>query len=206
VAKLVPDQPLDIKTESDSALKQSSTSTVVNSAAVENSGPSTQTDDEDEDVIHVVGDIDRVHHLLYSFFAFLFSSLCLQLIPIDLYDTQIQPYATISGCAISCDQSKSTFRINAKQYTTFYKIKKQPSILPVDTTFRPSKYKGKKPMPKDNTFVSIEGYMTGIDFDNSGHPSSFKIEILNIAFLGKNITAPSGEDPGMFFLQSLLTN
>ncbi|KAH9955994.1 hypothetical protein BC827DRAFT_1386171 [Russula dissimulans] len=98
------------------------------------------------------------------------------------------PYITISGPAFNADMTEGVFDCNAAQYTTFYKDRRQLSTLPIRAHFDNIRYKTKKPVPSNNTYVVIEGFLESVDFDlTDGHPSLFHIGTENISFLGKAV-------------------
>jgi hypothetical protein len=98
------------------------------------------------------------------------------------------PYITISGPAFNADMTEGVFDCNAAQYTTFYKDRRQLSTLPIRAHFDNIRYKTKRPVPSNNTYVVIEGFLESVDFDlTDGHPSLFHIGTENISFLGKAV-------------------
>src|SRR6266849_7955271 len=98
---------------------------------------------------------------------------------------QEQPYINVSGPTIHCNKTGTTFEINASQYTTHYKTSRTNSILPICGHFNSNKYRNKKPVPSDNTYVSIEGFLDNVELDPMGHASVFHIAVDNINFLRK---------------------
>ena len=100
-------------------------------------------------------------------------------------------YINVSGAAINCNKTGSFFQINAPQYTSQYKNNRTLSILPVHTHFNSSKYRSKKPIPLNNTYISIEGFLDNVETDSSGHATSFHISVDNINFLSKATLSPS---------------
>ena len=122
--------------------------------------------------------------------------MSLQLIPTKNDDMRHQPFLNVSGAATNSDKSEGVFNINASQYTTHYKTNRALSVLPVRAQFNLNKYKTKKPIPSDNTYVAVEGFLADIDTDSTGHTLLFHIEVDNINFLGKapiSATSTSGQ-------------
>src|SRR6266487_1979202 len=102
------------------------------------------------------------------------------------------PYVTFSGAAFNCNRTDSVFDATPAQYTSFYRTQRHLSTLPIRAHFDDLRYKNKKPMPSNNTYVAVEGFLTHFDMDvNTGHPSLFHINVDNINFLGK-AALPSG--------------
>jgi len=96
---------------------------------------------EDMDVVHVVGDI-------------------IKLIPAKTDDMRQQVYISVSGAAVNSNKTGGFFEVNAPQYTSHYKSNRTLSILPVQARFNTNKYRTKKPIPSNNTYVSIEGFFS----------------------------------------------
>lgn len=59
------------------------------------------------------------------------------------------------------------------------------SILPVHAHFNSNKYKTKKPIPSNNIYVPIKGFLDAINTDSSGRATTFHVSVDNINFLGK---------------------
>jgi hypothetical protein len=64
-------------------------------------------------------------------------------------------------------------------------------MLPICAVFNTIKYKLRKPVPSDNTYVSVEGALAEIEIDINGHTLRFVICIDNINILGKASTSTS---------------
>ena len=103
-----------------------------------------------------------------------------------------RPYINISGAAVNANKTAAFFDLNAPQYTSHYKSNRAHSILPVQAHFNSNKYRTKKPIPSNNTYVSIEGFLKNIDTDSNGHATKFHISVDNINFLGRATISPSG--------------
>lgn len=121
---------------------------------------------DEPDIVHVVGDI-------------------VQLIPTNTEDMKQQTYITVSGAAVNSNKTVDSFEVNAAQYTSHYKDNRPLSILPVRAHFSLKKYKARKPMPPDNTYVSVEGFLEDIETDTAGHAALFHMSVDNISFLGR---------------------
>ena len=102
-----------------------------------------------------------------------------------------KPYINVSGVAVNSNYTNGFFKVNATQYTSHYKDNRALSILPVQAHFNPNKYKTKKPIPSNNTYVTIEGFLEDIETDASGHASLFHVSVDNINFLGRATLSPS---------------
>ena len=98
-------------------------------------------------------------------------------------------YINVSGAAINSNKSASCFEINAAQYTTHYKSNRALSFLPFQAHFNSNKYKTKKPIPSNQTYVSVEGFLDAIGTDSNSNATTFHISVDNINFLGKSTTS-----------------
>ena len=114
------------------------------------------------------------------------------------------PYINVSGDALNTNKTARFFSINAAQYTSHYKNNRSQSILPVQAHFNLTKYRTKKPIPSNNTYVSIEGFLEDVNTDSSGQATSFHISVNNINFLGRASLSPSttGNTGNSFLSQS----
>ena len=101
------------------------------------------------------------------------------------------PYITVSGAALDSNKVDGSFRINASQYTTYYRSNRTKSCLPVQGNFLLSKYSDKKPVPTNNSFVTIDGFLTDVVTDHFGEASLFEVSVDNISFLGKIGVSPT---------------
>jgi hypothetical protein len=111
----------------------------------------------------------------------------LQLIPTKTDDIRQKVYITVSGAAVNSNENDGFFEVNAAQYTSHYKNNRPLSILPVRAYFDLKKYKARKPIPSDNTYVSVEGFLTDIETNTAGH-IRFRMSVDNISFLGRTTT------------------
>lgn len=109
-------------------------------------------------------------------------------------------YINISGAAVNFNKIEGFFEINATQYTLHYKSNRAQSILPVQAHFNSNKYRTKKLIPSNNTFVSIEGFLEDVETDAAGHATLFRVSVDNINFLGRATLSPSKPGGlGMYF-------
>ena len=107
-------------------------------------------------------------------------------------DMRERPYVNVSGAAINSNKTASSFEINTPQYTSQYKTNCNLSVLPVQAHFNSSKYRTKKPIPSNNTYVSIEGFLEDVETDSTGRANKFHVSVDNINFLGRATLSPSG--------------
>jgi hypothetical protein len=98
---------------------------------------------------------------------------------------RVQPYIHVSGAAVNSNKTDGFFDLNATQYTSYYKSNRTLSNLPIRAHFDQSKFKAKRPIPSNNTYVSIEGFLRDVDTDASGQATLFNVSIDNISFLGR---------------------
>src|SRR4051794_28754344 len=102
-----------------------------------------------------------------------------------------RPYINISGTALNCNKTDGFFDINASQYTSYYKNNRTLSNLPVRAHFDSNKYRTKKPIPSNNTYVAVEGFLGDIERDAAGHITLLHMSVDNINFLGRAVFSPS---------------
>ena len=95
-----------------------------------------------------------------------------------------RPYINTSSTAINSNKTDGFFDINTPQYTSHFKTNRVLSVLPVQAHFNSNKYRSKKLIPSNNTYVSIEGFLEDIDTNSNGHATWFHISVNNINFLG----------------------
>ena len=100
-------------------------------------------------------------------------------------------YINVSGAAINSNKTAGFFKVNAPQYTSHFKNNRALSILPVYAHFNSNKYKTKKLIPANNTYVSIKGFLELVETDSDGRATSFQVSVDNINFLGKASVSPS---------------
>ena len=68
--------------------------------------------------------------------------------------------------------------MNVSQYTSFYKTQRNLSTLPVRAHFDETRYKNKKPIPTNNTYVAVEGFLNNVEVDSkSGTPTIFHFSV-----------------------------
>ncbi len=72
----------------------------------------------------------------------------------------------------------------------YYKSNHTLSILPVQAHFNLNKYRTKKLILSNNTFISIEGFLEDIETDAARHATLFHISINNINFLNRATLLP----------------
>lgn len=101
------------------------------------------------------------------------------------------PYITFSGAAFN--RAEASFDVNAPQYTSFFKTQRNLSTLPIRAHFDETRYKNKKPLPSNNTYVAVEGFVTEVEIDSdTAQPYIFHISVDNISFLGKAVLPANG--------------
>ena len=103
-----------------------------------------------------------------------------------------QVYINVSGAAVNSNKDNGFFEVNATQYTSHYKNDDRSlSTLPVRAHFNTSRYKNKMPIPFDNTYVTVEGFLENVETDTAGHATTFHMSVDNISFLGRANLSPS---------------
>jgi hypothetical protein len=114
---------------------------------------------------------------------------------------RLQPYISVSGAASNSNKTDGFFDVTASQYTAYYKNRRAVSTLPVRAFFDSNKYKSKKPVPSDNTYVSVEGFLGDVEMDESGRATLFRMSVDNISFLGRAVlSASSSGSQGVYHL------
>jgi hypothetical protein len=113
----------------------------------------------------------------------------------------------VSGIAINSNKADAVFDVNAGQYTSHYKTNKTLSVFPVRCNFASNKYKLKKPIPNENSYVAVEGSLGDIENDSTGQATLFHVSVDNINFLGKATISSSttnavGENLSLFFFKT----
>ena len=93
------------------------------------------------------------------------------------------PYINVSGMVLNSNKTSGFFDLNAPQYTSHYKYNRSLSILPVQAHFNSNKYKTKKPIPSNNIYVSVEGFLEDVETDSDSHTTTFHVSVDNINFL-----------------------
>jgi hypothetical protein len=100
----------------------------------------------------------------------------------------------------------STFDINATQYTSFYKIQRHLSLLPIRAHFDSERYKNsRKPVPNDNTSVAVSGFVSHVETDESGLLARLHVSVDNICFLGRSLLSTSNTSTEGMLSLTLLT-
>jgi hypothetical protein len=102
-----------------------------------------------------------------------------------------QAYINISGVSVNSNKVDNYFEVNAAQYTSHYQNNSTLSVLPVRGHFNLKKYRTNKPIPFDNTYVSVEGFLGDIETDSAGRATLFHMWVDNINFLGRAPFSPS---------------
>ena len=96
----------------------------------------------------------------------------------------------MSGVALNSNKIDA-LDVNAAQYASHYKSQRALSVLPVHAVFKATKYKGQKPLPADNTYVAVDGFLGHVEKQPDSHASRFLLTVDNISFLGNISTSPS---------------
>ena len=110
----------------------------------------------------------------------------------------MRPYVHITGVAVDCLKAEATFEVNIEQYISCFKSNAPTEgaggdLKPATTFFchipDSPKYKScGKPMPRNKCFVSLFGFITGVD--RSGDRSEvekFRVDVDNITFGGQYV-------------------
>jgi len=102
-----------------------------------------------------------------------------------------RPYINVSDAAINSNKASGFFDLNVPQYTSHYKYNRALSVLPIQAHFDSNKYRTKKPIPSNNIYISIEGFLEEVETDSSGHVTTFHVSVDNINFLGRASLSPT---------------
>ena len=106
----------------------------------------------------------------------------IQLIPLGTEDTRQQLFIHASGGVYNCQKQDWSFELIAHQYISYFKPNPLLSHFPIHASFNPTKYKGKKPTPNNNTPVTIEGFVSDVIKDSNQHASHFTVTVDHIVF------------------------
>jgi protein tyrosine/serine phosphatase len=118
-------------------------------------------------------------------------------------DACMRPYFHVTGVATEVSKAEATFEVNVEQYISC--AKSDPSATSSLDRSKPTtrsklttrffchipdspKYRSGKPMPAKNRWVTIYGYVTGVDMSSDNtEVEQFRMNIENIAFCGPYI-------------------
>lgn len=162
-------------------------SSAISNASHDEQGEKSSGSEKVADEYHVCGDIIQVcgssSHMLSQANEYI-----IQLISCTEDITRRAPYITASGAAFNADKTKGVFDCNPSQFTTFNKDHRNLSTLPIRAHFDDVRYKNTKPIPSNNNYVTVEGFLTHVDIDpNNAQATLFHIDAENISFLGKAV-------------------
>ncbi|KAI0291972.1 hypothetical protein BC826DRAFT_1105697 [Russula brevipes] len=125
------------------------------------------------------------------------------LLPIPAALAEHTPTGVFSGICTDSNKADGSFHITASQYTTFHRAlnARACSVLTICAHFDAGRYKSKKPIPAQNTYVSIQGLLTHFDVDSvTLKPTVFHLSVENISFMGRapRPSAPLSPPPGPY--------
>lgn len=115
-----------------------------------------------------------------------------QLIPATGCDPRQRPWLSVTGVATNINSKDATFDIDAFQYThgvaEATKDNRKAGVLPIRAIIPDSaRYKTKKPIPSQNSYVAVVGFLSRFDLAENGYPDRFHIDVENVTFLGKSV-------------------
>ena len=150
---------------------------------------------DDNHLFHIYGDIKWVLFLRFTLPTLSYN--CEQLMPCSPDNLRYAPLLDFSGTVFNCDKDLLSFDVNAEQYLSFYKSHRALPTLLIRATLDAMRYKNKKPLPSNNSIVSVLGLITHIDInEDTGLPLLFHVVVDHIGFLGKS-SVPA-RNQGMF--------
>ena len=112
-------------------------------------------------------------------------------------DPRVRPYIHIAGVVMESSKAEATFEVNVEQYVSC--AKSDPSTKQAGgNRSKPTtrffchipdspKYKswGSKPMPGNKRWISIQGFLTGVDrSSDDSEVEQFRIDVDNVIFCG----------------------
>ncbi|KAF9472801.1 hypothetical protein BDN70DRAFT_775918, partial [Pholiota conissans] len=118
-------------------------------------------------------------------------------------DPRHRVYIHVSGKATDCQKDAGTFNLDVEQYIFVLKDAKNHAtksesikpFTPISCIFPDSpRFRNRKPVPYDNHFVSISGFLTDVVFtpknglpavEDTGSIDHFTVTVEHIAFLGQ---------------------
>ncbi|KAF8267121.1 hypothetical protein EI94DRAFT_1830264 [Lactarius quietus] len=110
------------------------------------------------------------------------------LVPADIEDARVPAYIHATGTATTVDTTNATFHVDSYQYT--YAFRSQ-QLFPIHALIPDSpRYKSKKPIPANNSYVGIAGRLTRICPTSQDSENRFHIDVDNVTFLGRPPTIP----------------
>lgn len=119
-----------------------------------------------------------------------------------------RPIIHASGIVTLAVPEKSTFLLSLEQYISSLRSSdnsKKP-LCPLRCIISDSKRWGekgeRKPKPKQGTYVSVTGFISGISRGSEGKFEAFEVEIENVTYLGKPSTpmASWSDTPSRMFI------
>jgi len=106
----------------------------------------------------------------------------------------MRPYVQLTGVAMGCSKADATFEVTVEQYISCFRSTKdaggshsKPSTtffcyIPDSPIYRNW---SSKPVPGNKRFVSLCGFLTGVDkSDDGSEVENVRIEVKNITFCG----------------------
>jgi hypothetical protein len=115
--------------------------------------------------------------------------------PTFTINPHVRAYVQVTGVAEKCSKTEATFEVTVEQYISCLESAKDPGgnyIKPVTTFFfripNSGRYKNGKPVPGNKRFVSVRGFLTGVDRSGIGSEvEKFIIDMDTITFCGQYV-------------------
>lgn len=106
----------------------------------------------------------------------------------DKREMRHPPYIEVCGIVKNVSKSLFSFEIHADQYSSFLKTHKKKTGIFCIHAFVPDtgKYKNKRPLPQEKSFVFVTGFLTTVlSNDNENGGAVFAIEVHDMVFGGR---------------------
>ena len=108
-----------------------------------------------------------------------------QLVQVIIENLQQQVYLNISDTVMNSNKTRHFFQVYTTQYATYYKHNRLLLILPVHASFNSNKYKSKKPIPSNNTYITFDSKLVDVQVNSAGKICFLHVSVDNINFLSK---------------------
>ena len=100
-------------------------------------------------------------------------------------------FVHVCGLAANPNKDDATFEVVAEQYVTATRSAECfPIRCLIPDTPRFQKY---KPIPSKGKFVSVTGFLTGIERNDDHTVKYFLLDVDQVVFLGQSVSAPKAE-------------
>ncbi|KAJ7708260.1 hypothetical protein B0H17DRAFT_1125027 [Mycena rosella] len=97
----------------------------------------------------------------------------------------------VCGIATNPNKDDATFEVVAEQYVT---ATRSTECFPIRCLIPDTpRFRSYKPMPSKGKFVSVTGFLTGVERNNDHTVKHFLLDVDQVVFLGQSTSAPKAE-------------